>query len=162
MPTGLGLVEASYPTAEYHHTLGRVMTLELAGTAVLAGGLAALVTAVPVEGRKRRRVAWISAGLGAAMTAGGAVWLATHLNKREAGLAESDPARRITSSDLRPLGAAQTGAALLTGLGVGLVVYPSLALLSDTVLRARQRRQRAGLTPYTAPGQAGLVLHGRF
>jgi hypothetical protein len=161
-PTGLELVEAAYPTADYHRDLGRAMNLELAGTAALAGGLGAMFAALPVAGRERRRIAWISTGVGVVMTAGGAVWLAAHLDKREARLAESEPARRVTSSDLRPLGAAQTGAALLTGLGIGLVVYPCIALLSDTVRQSRERHDRARVTPYMSPGQAGLVFHGRF
>ena len=100
-------------------------------------------------------------GLGAVLAAGGAAWLTVFERDRKALLSTTaDPSQRVTTGDLRPLGVARTGGSLLTGLGIGLVVFPAIALLTNAV--KRRREQAIGFTPYMAPGQAGLAFHGRF
>lgn len=159
-PTGLALVEATYPTARYHRDLARAMTLGVAGGAVAMAGLGAGFAALPVENNSRLRVAYVELGLGAAMTAGGAVWLSHFVRERSALLAVTDPTGRVTTTDLRRINAARVGGALLTGLGVGLLVFPAVALLTHAVKRRHGRR--TSLAPYMAPGQAGLAIQGRF
>ncbi len=160
-PTGLALVEATYPTAGYHRDLSRAMTFEVAGGAVVMAGLGAALNVVPVAEGNRLRVAYIEMGLGAVLAAGGAAWLTVFERDRKALLSTTaDPSQRVTTGDLRPLGVARTGGSLLTGLGIGLVVFPAIALLTNAV--KRRREQAIGFTPYMAPGQAGLAFHGRF
>jgi hypothetical protein len=158
--TGLALVESTYSTASYHRDLSRALTLQVAGAAVMMAGVAAGLTAVPVGERHRLRAAYIEMGIGAALAAGGATWLTLFERDRKALVATTDPTERATPSDLRPLGAAAAGGGLLTGLGVGLVVFPAIALLSNSVLR--RRSGRVGFSPYMTRGQAGFSIHGRF
>lgn len=158
--TGLALVESTYSTASYHRDLSRAMTFELAGAAVMMAGVAAATTALPVAEENRLRAAYIEMGLGAALAAGGATWLTFFERDRKALLATTDPTERATTTSLRPLNAALAGGSLLTGLGVGLVVFPAVALLSNSVVRRRSRG--IGLRPAVTRGQVGVVLHGRF
>lgn len=160
-PTGLALVEASYSTASYHRDLSRAMTFEVAGGAVAMAGFGAALAALPVADGGRLRAAYIEMGIGAALTAVGAASLTIFERDRKALLATTaDPTERVTSNDLRPLSAASIGGSLLTGLGIGMVVFPAVALLTHAA--KRRRNQRMSVTPYMAPGQAGLAWHGRF
>ena len=160
-PTGLALVESSYSTARYHRDLSRAMTLEVVGGAVMMAGVGAGIAALPVVNRSRVRAAYVEIGLGAAMAAGGATWLVFFERDRSTLRATTDPTERATMNDLRPLQRSALGGSLLTGLGVGLIVFPAITLLTNAV-KSKRRDRTAKVTPFMAPGQAGLSLHGRF
>jgi hypothetical protein len=158
--TGLALVESTYSTASYHRDLSRAMTLEVAGTTVMMAGLGAVMVAIPVAEQYRLRVAYVEMGLGAALAAGGATWLTFFERDRKALFAATDPTDRVTTKDLHSVGGAALGGAVLTGLGIGLVVFPAIALLNNAV---KQRRNRnTSLRPFMGRGQAGLSFQGRF
>jgi hypothetical protein len=159
-PTGLALVEATYSTARYHRDLSRAMTLGAVGGGVMMAGLGAAIAVVPVANRTRLRAAYIEMGVGAAFAAGGATWLAFFERDRSTLRSATDPTDRVTTSDLRRVDAARVGGSMLTGLGIGMVVFPAIALLTNGIKRRRDPTAR--VTPYMAPGQAGLSLHGRF
>ncbi len=159
-PTGLALVEADYSTARYHRDLSRAATLEVAGGAVLMAGVGAGLAGFTVATQSRLRVAYIELGFGAAMTAGGAACLALFVRDRSALLSTTDPTQRVTTADLQHISATKLGGGLLTGLGIGLLVYPAIALLSNGA--KRRRGQTARVAPYMAPGHAGLTFQGRF
>lgn len=159
-PTGLALVEDSYATETYHRDLSRAMTLSVAGGAVAMSGLAGALTSVVAGNRLRHRAAYVQMGFGAALLAGGAVALAFFERDRKAMLTIDDPALRFTRSDRRTLDATAVTGSLLTGLGVGLLLYPAVALIGD-----KMKRRRTGATafaPYMGPGQAGFSLRGEF
>lgn len=158
-PTGLALVEQTYPTAKYHHDLSRAMTLAAVGGGVAMAGLGAALATFPVGTQERLRQAYVELGFGAAFAAGGAAMLAVYQRDHAAILDTTDPTGRVTSSSLRAASNLRLGGALLAGLGAGLLVFPSVALLTD---RIKRRRNRMGFAPYMAPGQAGLSLSGRF
>jgi hypothetical protein len=157
---GLENVEARYPTAAFHDDHWRGLNLEIAGVAVLAGAFGVVVPALLVESRAKRRVAYIEMAAGAAILAGGAVWMADFLGRRERLLGPDDPVQRISGPDLNRLSGHGIGAAALTGLGIGLVVFPAITLLTDR--RYKRRHGTASLAPWGAPGLAGLSLRGRF
>lgn len=160
MTPGLDQVEADYATSRYHRDLLRSLNLGTAGVALIGGGIGAFTTGLVVSARAPRWAAWLQMGAGAALLAGGAVWLNSAIARRDARLAETDPERRITLSQLDPISGKTFGAGLLTGFGAGLVLYAGVALATDAAKKRRQRRY--GLTPVTAPGFAGLRLHGSF
>jgi hypothetical protein len=159
-PTGLALVEDKYPTAKYHRDLSSGMTLVAAGGAVMMSGLGAALTALPVANKMRKRIAYVELGFGAAFLAGGAAALVFFERDRKAMVAIDDPTLRYTENDRRGLGGKLAAGSLLTGLGVGLIVFPAVALIGDKI--RRRRNGSTSFAPYMAPGQAGLALHGRF
>lgn len=160
MTPGLAQVEADYATARYHRDLLRSLNLGTAGVALMGGGIGGFVTGLVVSSRTRRWVGWVQLGVGAAVLAGGAAWLNAAVARRDARLAESDPERRITLTQLDPISGKTIGAGLLTGLGAGLVLFGGVALAADAGKKRKERRY--GLAPVTAPGFAGLRLTGRF
>ncbi len=154
-------VEASYATPAYHGDLKRALNLEVAGFAVMSSGLAIFVPALTVAARARRRAAFIELGVGAAVLAGGAAWMAVAIPARNAHLADVDPVDRLDRLDVRKDVAGNLGAAFLTGAGAGLLIYSAAALASDT---SRRRRYGARLRPgpLAGPGLTGVSLAGRF
>ena len=161
-PTGLARVEAEYATAKYHHDLARAHTLQNAGLIVTMAGVGTVFAAVPVAAEARRRAAYVELGVGAGMLAGGSAWLATALRADRDLLAASAASERVTATDLRKVDGRRVGAATLTGIGIGLLVFPAAALLTDSLVRRRAARRTARLAPFMAPGLTGLAVHGRF
>jgi hypothetical protein len=157
-PTGLARVEAEYSTASYHHDLRRAFRLETAGVTVIAAGLGALATGLPVSARTRRWAVWTELGVGVAATAGGAVWMSDAQRRERERLTRTAPDDRVGASDLRALAGSRAGASLLLGLGIGLVLFPAVALIVDRA----QRKRQAQVSPLLGPGLTGLAVRGRF
>lgn len=157
---GLSQVETSYPTSGFHRDLSRGMNFETAGLVTAFAAVGALIPALTVASRMRRRAAAVEIGVGAAMIAGGAVWLDDYLGRRDRQLGATDPTDRVVGPDLNRLNGHNVGASALLGLGISLAVLPAVALLTDR--RKKRRWGSASLSPWTAPGQAGLALRGRF
>lgn len=158
----LDQVESSYATADYHGDIRRGMNFEAAGIAVLMSGAVTLLPAVTVAERARLRAAYIELGVGAAALGGGAAWLALAVRDRAERLAVDDPTRRVTEVELRPKLGHNVGAAMLTGVGAGLVLFSSVALISEAARRRRRGTASLRAAPLAAPGFSGLSLHGRF
>lgn len=155
-------VESTYKTASFHHDIGRGMNLEAAGVATLFSGIALLIPVALVAERARVRWAYLSLGLGAATLGGGAAWLATTLHRRDQRLADGDPTHRVSEVELRPFLGRNVGAAMLTGLGAGLVLFSSGALIAEAAYRRRHRWGSLRAVPLAGPGFSGLTLRGSF
>jgi hypothetical protein len=153
----LAAVEAEFPTAKLHHDLRRASRFGVAGSTVMMAGLGSVLGMLPSLVESRRRAGYIVLAAGAVATAGGAVWTHFYLRRSDERLAPTDPAQRVNTSGF--IGQ-RMGASMILGLGVGLTLGSSLLLLTDHL-----RRRKTGSTsaaPYAGPGQAGLMIRGRF
>jgi hypothetical protein len=160
--TALATLEDSYPTASLHRDIDRAYDLQLAGGAVVVAATGALITALFAGARLKRRVLLVEMAAGALIAGGGGA-LTWHALRRQADLlAPVAPEERATWSDLRSLAGPRVGAALLVGLGAGLVVFPLIALVGDAAHERRKRRRGLSLSPTFGRGSAGVAVSGQF
>jgi hypothetical protein len=158
--SALDMIEETYPTARLHRDLGRAKNLTMAGGAVAMASLGALLAAATVGSRVKRRAAYLEMGVGALLAGGGAAWTVYAVRRQNDLLAPTAPEDRVNWSDL-PTGH-RFGAAVLLGLGAGLVVFPAIALIGDAAWQRRQRRRGLGMAPTFGPGRVGVALRGQF
>lgn len=158
-PAAQAMIEAAYPTAQYHRDVAAMTRLHTAGIVIAGVSIGAAAAVAPVAAGARRRVAFIELGAGAALLGGGAAWLAWSLDRRADLL--DDPARRVTAEQLDRGDGHRIAASMFTGAGLGLVLFTGVVLATDAA--GRDRRARSfGAAPLAAPGLAGLSLRGRF
>jgi hypothetical protein len=159
-PAALARIDAAYSTRSYHRDLRVVSDLSIAGVHVALGGLGAALAVLPVALGSRRRAAYIEIGVGAAFLAGGSAWLATHLRRRDELLAPD--ATRVTKAQFEHLTGSQIGASMLTGAGIGLVTFSTLALLVANKRRKAIRSDKVRLDAAPGPGLVGGAIRADF
>jgi len=158
-PAAAAAIEAAYPAERLHRDLAYAGSLHTAGTLVAGVSLGAMLSAVPMAIRARRRAAVIELGIGGALLAGAGGWMAFTLGERERLL--RDPDQRVLPSQLDRGDGQRIASSLLAGVGLGLVVFSGIVLARDAA--DRRKRARAFTTaPWTAPGLAGWSLAGKF
>ncbi|MDC0715855.1 hypothetical protein [Nannocystis bainbridge] len=156
-PAAAAALEAAYPAARLRRDLADAGALNTAGAVLGGASIGALVSLLPIAARARRRAAVLELGLGGALLAGCGGWLGTALGERGRLL----DAPRPSPTRLDDRDGSRIAAALLTGIGAGLVLFSAITLAHDAA--DRRRRARAFATaPWAAPGLAGWALAGRF
>ncbi len=157
-PEILAAAEEAVPTAEYHQKLRTAAGLQTAGVALAMNGLTVTVSALPKLLGSKRRVGYIMLGSGAAILAGGAVWMNFYNNKQDELLSPTDPTMRVTKEQFGDIFGHRFGSGMLIGVGSGLLVGSTLSLLLDR----RERRRNYSATPFGGRGLVGISLLGDF
>lgn len=158
----LDRVEEAYPTAALHRDIGRAFNLTTAGGVVAMSSAGALLAGLTVGARVKRNAAYLEIGVGALLAAGGGLWLARTIDRQSALLAPTDPEDRRTWSDLRSLSRHRAGSAILLGAGLGLVLFPAIALIGDTAIKRRMRRRGLSVAPSVGGDRAMVTIRGQF
>ncbi len=160
--TALERVEEAYPTAKLHRDVDRAFNLTTAGAVVVMASLGAALAGFTVSSRVKRRAAYLEMGVGALLAGGGAAWMAHAIQRQDDLLAPTDPEGRVTWSGMRSVNGHRAGAAVLLGLGAGLVLFPALALIGDAAHQRRMRRRGLAMTPTFGQDRLGVALSGHF
>jgi hypothetical protein len=155
-------VEEAYPTAALHRDIGRAFNLTTAGAVVAMSSTGALLAGLTVGARVKRRAAFLEMGVGALLTAGGAVWLAYTVDRQGALLAPTDPEERRSWSDLRSVSRHRAGSAIVLGMGAGLLFFPAIAVIGDAAHQRRMRRRGLSVAPSFGGDRAMVTLRGQF
>lgn len=160
--SALDRVEEAYPTAKLHRDVDRAFNLTTAGAVVIMASLGAALAGFTVSSRVKRRAAYLEMGVGALLAGGGAAWMAYAIKRQDDLLAPTDPEGRVTWSGMRAVNGHRAGAAVLLGAGMGLVLFPALALIGDAAHQRRMRRRGLAMTPTFGQDRLGLAFSGHF
>lgn len=160
-PAVLAVVDAAFPTADYHRRLALGSNLNASGVIVAMSGLGLTMSMLPVMLKKTRRELMIPLGVGFALLGGGATWFAFFERDQRDLLGGATADDRVTRAQWNTLTGPRLGSTLLMGLGIGMVAFPAGYMLGEAGRRRREAR-RLSLAPMTGPGRAGLVLGGQF
>lgn len=163
-PAAYDAVEAAFPTAEYHRRLALGSNLNASGVVVAMSGLGVMLSLLPVMLRKTKRQLMIPLGVGAVTLASGASWLAVTVRDQRSMLEPATIDHRTDRHAFARLVGPRLAAGMLTGVGIGMVAFPVGYLIGRAAAKRRASRKalRVDVAPLAAPGQAGLVLGGRF
>lgn len=160
--SALARVEEAYPTARLHRDIDRSFNLTTAGGVVALASLGAALAGVTIQGRVKRNAAYLEMGVGALLAGGGAGWMVYAMGRQDDLLAPTDPESRRSWSDLRSGAGHRAGATVLLGLGAGLVVFPAIALIADSVNRRRMQRRGLAVAPALGRDRVGVTIQGGF
>ena len=158
--------EAAIPTAEYHRGLRVDTRLQTAGVTMAMHSLGFIVSTLPMLTAGKKRSSYIILGVGGAVLAGGAGWMAVYASKERALLGSDLPEDRVGVNELSGLIGHRLGAGMLTGFGSGMVIGSALILTLDRLKRRRNLAaapmSRPVIGPVIGRGLGGLSLQGRF
>ncbi|WAS97236.1 hypothetical protein [Nannocystis punicea] len=158
-PAQAAAIESAYPAAQLHRDLELAGKLHTAGGVIAGASLGSVATLVTLAVKAKRRALVIELGVGGMLAAGAGGWLGFAMGERERLL--DDPNQRVAAARLERTDGSRIAAALLTGVGAGLVLFSGIALIHDAVDRRKRARAFAS-APWAAPGLAGWSVAGRF
>jgi hypothetical protein len=158
-PSQAAAIEAAYPAAQLHRDLELAGKLHTAGGVIAGASLGSVATIVTLALKPKRRALVLELGVGGVLAAGAGGWLGFAQGERERLL--DDPNQRVSGARLERTDGPRIAAALLTGVGAGLVLFSGITLIHDAADRRKRAREFAS-APWAAPGLAGWSVAGRF
>lgn len=157
-------VEAAYPKSALASDMGRALSLQYAAAGTAGASVGMLITSITAA-KAKRPVAWkAELGIGAVLTAAGAVWFGVQNQMYQNKLAAAGPeavrydAFRLQPAVTQQYRASGLASAIILGVGSSLTVDSGIGLIVDR----KKSGQRAQVSPVVGPSQAGVSISGRF